>query len=257
MRFCLKPDRVVAGRNPVREALRGDRSINKVLLARGVTGEPVKEICRLARERSIPVQQVERVYLDKLVPGTVHQGIVALVAPKEYVSVDDLLTLSPQEDPFFILLNGVTDPHNLGAIMRTAEAVGVHGVIIPARRSASLTPAACKAAAGAVEFLPVARVANIAQTIRYLKQKNIWVVGADSSARVIFWDARLDGPLALVIGSEGKGLGPHIRKICDLLVRLPMAGRITSLNASVAAAVLAYEVFRQRRMAAHERVSDR
>lgn len=228
--------------------------MNKLLLARGVSGGVIREIRQLAREKNIPIQQVERVYLDKLVSGAVHQGVVAVAAEKEYVSIDALLDASNQnqEPAFLILLNGVTDPRNLGAIMRTAEAVGAHGIVIPARRSASLTPAVWKAAAGAAEYLPVARVTNLAQTIRYLQQKNVWVVGADSSAPDIFWDVRLDGPLALVIGSEGKGLGPHVRKICDVLVRLPMAGRVTSLNASVATAVLAYEVFRQRRT--HERV---
>ena len=243
----------------MREALRGGRPVNKLLVARGAAGSAVHEICRLARERGVPVQQVERVYLDKLASGTVHQGVAALAAEKEYVTVDDLLARcrEKEEDPFFILLNGITDPQNLGAIMRTAEAAGAHGVVIPVRRSASLTPAVMKAAAGAAEYLPAARVTNLAQTIRYLKQNNLWVAGADSSAGDLFWEARLDGPLALVIGSEGKGLGPPIRKICDTLVRLPMAGRVSSLNASAAAAVLAYEVFRQRRKAAHERVSDR
>lgn len=255
----MKPANVVAGRNPVREVLRGGRPVNKLLLARGATGSAIQEICRLAREKGVPIQQVERVYLDKLAPGTVHQGVAALAAEREYVTVDDLLARcrEKEEDPFFLLLNGITDPHNLGAIMRTAEAAGAHGIVIPARRCASLTPAVLKAAAGAAEYLPVARVTNLARTIRYLQQKNLWVVGAESSAGDLFWEARLDGPLALVIGSEGKGLGPQIRKICDALVRLPMAGRITSLNASAAAAVLAYEVFRQRRRAAHERVPDR
>ncbi len=253
----MKAKNVLAGRNPVREALRGGRPINKLLLAKGVTGGVINEIYRMARERCIPVQQVERIYLDRVAPQTVHQGVVAFAAEKEYVSVEEILALAKGEDPFLILLNEITDPHNLGAIIRTAEAAGAHGIIIPARRSAALTPAAFKAAAGAAEYLPVARVTNLVQTIRYLQQRNIWVVGADLSARDIFWNVRLDGPVALVIGGEGKGLGLQVRKSCDLLVRLPMAGCIASLNASVAAAVLAYEVFRQRRMAAHERVPDR
>jgi 23S rRNA (guanosine2251-2'-O)-methyltransferase len=251
----LKSKDLVAGRNPVREALRGGRPLNKLFLAKGITGEVIKEIRQMAREKHVPIQQVERIYLDKLLPWTVHQGVIAFAAEKEYVSVDEILAVV-SGDPFLILLSEVVDPRNLGAIMRTAEAVGVHGIIIPARRSASLTPAVFKAAAGAAEYLPVARVTNMAQTIRRLQQKNIWIVGAESSAQEIFWDVQLNGPLALVIGSEGKGLGPRLRKNCDLLVRLPMAGHITSLNTSVAAAVLAYEVFRQRRRAAHERMPD-
>jgi len=255
----LKPANVIAGRNPVREVLRGGRPVNKLLVARGAGGGVIQEICRLAREKGIPIQQVERSRLDLLAPGTVHQGVAVLAAEKEYVTVDNLLARCREKDadPFLILLDGITDPHNLGAIMRTAEAAGAHGIVFPARRSASLTPAALKAAAGAAEYLPAARVTNLAQTIRYLQQNNLWVVGADSSAGKLFWEARLDGPIALVIGGEEKGLGSPVRKICDALVRLPMAGRITSLNASAAAAVLAYEVFRQRRKAAHERVPDR
>jgi len=251
----LNENDLVVGRNPVLETLRGGRPINKLLLAKGVTGTAIKEIKNLAREKRIPVQQVERVYLDKMLPQTVHQGIIAFAAAKEYISVDDILARAGEEDCFLVLVNKVTDPRNLGAIMRTAEAVGVHGVIIPSRRSASLTQSALKAAAGALEHLPAARVTNMAQTIRYLQQKNIWVVGADACAPQIFWDVKLDGPIALVVGGEDTGLGTHIRQCCDLLVRIPMTGLTGSLNASVAAAVLAYEVFRQRRMTAHERIS--
>lgn len=246
---------LVAGRNPVLEALRGGRPINKLFMAKGVTGAVIKQIQNLAREKQIPVQQVERIYLDRMLPQTSHQGIIAHAAAKEYVTVDDILERTGEEDCFLILVNKVTDPRNLGAIMRTAEAVGVHGIVIPSRRSASLTPSALKAAAGAHEYIPAARVTNMAQTIRYLQRKNIWVVGADACATKIFWDVRLDGPIALVVGGEDKGLGTHIRQCCDLLVRLPMTGQTGSLNTSVAAAVLSYEVFRQRRMAVHEGIS--
>jgi 23S rRNA (guanosine2251-2'-O)-methyltransferase len=256
MSFKEPPQDVIAGCNPVREALKANRPVNKLLVARRIETGGWQEIRRLVQEKQIPVQQVERVYLDKLFPGTVHQGVVALTACKEYLSIDEVLLAAGKEQPFLILLHEITDPHNLGAIIRTAEATGVHGVVITSHRSASLTPAAMKAAAGAAEYVPVSRVTNMAQAIRYLQQQNIWVVGAHPAAKDIFWNARLDGPIALVIGSEGKGLGPHIRDNCDLLVRLPMAGNLNSLNASVAAAVLAYEVFRQRRMAAHGRVPD-
>ncbi|OAT85241.1 23S rRNA (guanosine(2251)-2'-O)-methyltransferase RlmB [Desulfotomaculum copahuensis] len=251
------PENIIAGRNPVREALRAGRSLNKVFIARGVLTGPLREIYALSRERQIPVQQVERVQLDRLAPGTAHQGVAALAAAGDYVSVDDILQAAGTADPFLLLLDEVTDPHNLGAILRTADAAGVHGVIIPRHRSAGLTPAAGKAAAGAAEYVKVARVTNLVRTIDYLKQQGIWVAGAEGTAGDLFWDARLDGPLALVIGGEDKGLGRLVREKCDLLVRLPMAGRVSSLNASVAAALLTYEVVRQRRQADHGRISGR
>lgn len=245
----------IAGRHPVKEALLANRAINKLLVARGIANGILREIVNLARERCIPVQQVKRSYLDKLVSGAVHQGVVAVAAAREYVSVEDILAAAGQQDPFLILLDEITDPQNLGAILRTADAAGVHGVVIPRRRSAALTPTVVKASAGAVEYVKVARVTNLVQTIVSLQQHGIWVVGAEGSARDIYWDVRLDGPIALVIGGEDKGLGRLVREKCDLLVSLPMAGRIGSLNASVATALLAYEVVRQRRQA-HGRVPD-
>ncbi len=256
----MNPDGVhedyIVGRNPVREALKANRPINKLLLAGKTDTGPGHEIRMLAREKNIPVVFVERTYLDKMFPGVVHQGTAALCSAKGYLSIDELL-LSAGSEPFLFLLPELNDPRNLGAIARTAEAVGAHGIVITAHRSVSLTPAAVKASAGAFEYVPVCRVTNMVQTIKYLKQKNIWIVGAHPLAKEIFWDSRLDGPVALVIGGEGKGLGPLIRKNCDILVGLPMAGRLNSLNASVAAALLAYEVFRQRRLAAHGRATDR
>ncbi|HHW43735.1 23S rRNA (guanosine(2251)-2'-O)-methyltransferase RlmB [Desulfofundulus thermobenzoicus] len=237
-------DNAIAGRHAVKEALLAGRAVNKILVARGATN--LQEIIHLARERRIPVQQVERVYLDRLVPQVPHQGVAALAAPREYLSVEEILALAAGEDPFLILLDEITDPHNLGAILRTADAAGVHGVIIPRRRAAALTPAVVKASAGAVEHVPVARVANLARTIARLQERGLWVVGADPAAPQIYWDARLDGPIALVIGGEDRGLGRLVREKCDFLVSLPMAGRVGSLNASVAAALLAYEVVRQR-----------
>jgi len=220
----------IVGRNPVREALKANRPINKLLLARKIDAGSGKEIRILAREKNIPVILVERTYLDKMFPGVVHQGIIAISAARGYLSIDELL-LSAGAEPFLFLLPELNDPRNLGAIIRTAEATGVHGIIITSRRSVSLTPAAVKASAGAFEYVPLCRVTNMTQTIQYLKQKNIWIVGAHPSAKETFWNSRLDGPVALVIGSEGKGLGPLIRKNCDILVGLPMAGRLNSLNA--------------------------
>ncbi|OPY57270.1 MAG: putative TrmH family tRNA/rRNA methyltransferase [Pelotomaculum sp. PtaU1.Bin035] len=250
-------DDVIAGRNPVREALRAERPVNKILIVKDSHSGPLREIFALAREKSIPVQKAEKHILNKFAGEAVHQGVIALVAPKAYVAVEDLLeSVQPGEDPFLILLDEISDPRNLGAILRTADAAGVHGVIIPRRRSAPLTPTVAKSSAGAIEYVPVARVANIAQTVDTLKEKGIWLIGADAAGQELFWDARLDGPLALVIGGEDKGLGRLVKERCDILVRLPMSGRVNSLNASVAAALLAFEVVRQRRKALnHEGVS--
>lgn len=234
----------------MREALRSNRPINKILMAAGPLSGPLQEIYAIAREKNIPVQKVDRQRLDKFVSGAAHQGVVALAAAREYVDLEDILAgAGPGEEPFLILLDEIHDPHNLGAILRTADAAGVHGVVIPRRRSAPLTPAVARSSAGAVEYVPVARVANIAQTIELLKDRGLWIVGADVGGQEIYWDARLDGPLALVVGGEDKGLGRLVKERCDILVRLPMAGRVNSLNASVAAALLAYEVVRQRRKA--------
>ncbi|NHM28661.1 23S rRNA (guanosine(2251)-2'-O)-methyltransferase RlmB [Desulfofundulus sp. TPOSR] len=249
-------ENIIAGRHPVKEALVANRSINKLLVAKGAGGGTLQEILNLARERGIPVQYVDRSHLNGLVKDAPHQGVVAMAAAKEYVSVDDILAAAFPEDPFIILLNEITDPHNLGAILRTADAAGVHGVVVTRHRSAALTPAVAKASCGAVEYVRVARVPNLARTITYLQERGLWVVGACGTARDMYWDVRLDGPIALVIGGEDKGLGRLVREKCDQLVRLPMAGRVGSLNASVAAALLAYEVVRQRRLV-HGRVPDR
>jgi len=241
----------------VREALRGGRPINKILMVKESHSGPLQEIFVQAKEKGILVQKVEKQSLNKFVPETAHQGVIALVAPKAYVAVEDIIeAVRPGEEPFLLLLDEISDPHNLGAILRTADAAGVHGVIIPRRRSAPLTPTVAKSSAGAIEYVPVARVANIAQTIEILKKRGIWLIGADPGGRELLWDVRLDGPLALVIGGEDKGLGRLVKERCDILVRLPMSGQVNSLNASVAAALLAYEVVRQRRKALdHEGIS--
>jgi 23S rRNA (guanosine2251-2'-O)-methyltransferase len=201
---------------------------------------------------------VDRQRLNKFSPDGAHQGVIALAAAKEYVEVEDILNgAGPGVPPFLILLDEINDPHNLGAILRTADAAGAHGVVIPRRRSAPLTPTVAKASAGAIEYVPVARVANMPQTIDALKKQGLWMVGADPEGQELYWDARLEGPLGLVIGGEDKGLGRLVKERCDTLVRLPMSGRVNSLNASVAAALLAYEVVRQRRIALNEGFSNR
>lgn len=237
--------------------MKSNRPINKILIAGDSLAGPLGEIFAMARERRIPVQKVDRRRLGKFVPETSHQGVIALAAAREYVDVEDILAgIKPGEPPFLIILDQIHDPHNLGAILRTAECAGAHGVIIPRRRSVPLTPAVARASAGAVEYVPVARVANIVQTVEFLKEKGLWIAGAAADGAEVYWDAGFACPLAVVVGGEDKGLGRLVRERCDILVRLPMSGRVNSLNASVAAALLAYEVARQRRKALHEGVSD-
>lgn len=235
------------GRNPVMEALRAGKTIEKILVAKGSREGAVRDILRMAREKGIVVQEVDRKRLDGMSQTGAHQGIIALVVPYEYVSVDDILegAWRAGEPPFVVVLDCIEDPHNLGAIIRTAECCSVHGIIIPKRKAVGITPTVVKASAGAVEYVPVAKVTNIASTLEYLKERGLWVVGAEAQATP--YDAQdMKGPIALVIGGEGKGLRRLVKEKCDFLVGIPMRGRINSLNASVAAAILMYEVFRQR-----------
>ncbi len=236
------------GRNSVLEAIRSDRTINKIFVSKGDKEGSIKQIIALAREKGIIVQDTDRISLDKISTTHAHQGVIAFVAVKDYVEVDDILQIaqSKGEAPFIILLDGITDPHNLGSILRTANAVGAHGVIIPKRRAIGLTAAVSKASAGAIEYVPVARVTNMAQTIEYLKEQNIWVVGTDQSGEKSFYDIDLKGPTALVIGSEGEGMGKLVSEKCDFVVNLPMKGQISSLNAAVAGAIVMYEILKQR-----------
>lgn len=245
---AFERDDIIGGRNPVREALRANRPINRLHILQGELNGSLGEIMSVARERGIPVQRHTRDRLDSISCGIAHQGVVALAASRGYVDVDDILKDAGQT-PFILMLDEINDPHNLGAILRTADAAGVDGVIIPNRRSASLTPVVAKTSAGAVEYVPVARVTNITATIEELKKRGLWVVGAHMEGGVTYWEAALEGPLVLVIGGEGKGLGRLVREKCDLLVTLPMLGQVGSLNASVAAGLLMYEVLRQRRRA--------
>ncbi len=240
-----RPGNMLLGLNPVREALKSGRPVDKVLLAQGDRSPRTAEIAGLAREKGVPVMKVDRARLDTLSGNARHQGVLAFVAAREYSTVEEILG-GAGDLPLLLLLDEINDPHNLGAVLRTAEAAGVNGVVIPRRRSVSLTPAVARVSAGAVEYVPVARVANLVQTIEMLKERGLWVVGADAGGPELYWQARLDGPLALVVGGEDKGLGRLVREKCDLLVRLPMMGRINSLNASVAAALLMYEALRQR-----------
>lgn len=239
---------ILYGRHPVKEALKSGRPLNKILVARGIGGPAFQEIRNLAITRGIPVQTVDKQALDRLAAGGVHQGFLAFAAAKEYVTVEDILEKA-KDPPFILVLDHITDPRNLGAIIRTAAAAGVDGVIIPTRRAAGITSEAAKAAAGAVEHVLVARVTNISRTLRELKAKGFWIAGADPAGPALLWETKFTGPIAIVIGGEDTGLGRVVQKECDFLVRIPMSDKITSLNASVAAALLLYEVVRQRQKA--------
>lgn len=242
------PEDRLEGRNPVIEALKAGRTINKIFVAKGDREGSIKQIVALAREKKIIVQEVERAKLDSMSFTHAHQGVIAFVAAKEYVEVDDILAIAEQkgESPFIIILDEITDPQNLGSILRSADAAGVHGVIIPKRRAIGLTAVVAKASAGAVEHVAVARVTNITQTIDYLKKKNVWIAATDTSGDKAFYEADLKGPIALVVGSEGEGIGKLILEHCDFVVNIPMKGQISSLNAAVAGAVVMYEVLKQR-----------
>lgn len=239
---------VIEGRNPVIEAIKAGRSINKILIAKGEKEGSINYLVALATQRKIVVQEVAKVKLDNMSPTGSHQGVIAQVSVKEYVEVDNILEIADKkgEDPFILILDGIADAQNLGAILRTADASGVHGVIIPKRRAIGLTAAVARASAGAVEYVPVARVVNISRIIEYLKKENIWVIGTDSSGKESFQASDLKGPIALVIGSEGEGIGRLVAEKCDFIVNIPMRGHISSLNSSMAAALVMYEVLRQR-----------
>jgi 23S rRNA (guanosine2251-2'-O)-methyltransferase len=239
----------IEGRNPVLEALRAERPIHKILMANNLERHSViAEILHLARSRSVPVEYVERQIIDRQSLSGAHQGVLAFASAKEYCDLDDLLAIphAKNEPAFFALLDGIEDPHNLGAIIRTADAAGAHGVIIREKRAVGLTSIVEKASSGALEYVPVARVTNLTQTIESLKKDNIWVVGIDQSGDSEYTRIDYKTPTAIVIGGEGKGISPLVRQHCDFLARIPMKGKITSLNASVAAAVVMYEVLKQR-----------
>ncbi|MFC3885273.1 23S rRNA (guanosine(2251)-2'-O)-methyltransferase RlmB [Bacillus songklensis] len=237
----------IIGRNPVLESLRSGREINKIWLAEGAQKGPVNQITQLAKQNGVLVQVVPKKKIEQMVEGN-HQGVVAQVAAYQYAELDDLFQKAEErnETPFFLLLDEIEDPHNLGSIMRTADAVGAHGIIIPKRRAVGLTATVAKASTGAIEHIPVVRVTNLSRTIDELKEKGLWIAGTDAKGKEDY--RQLDGTmsLVLVIGSEGKGMSRLIRDKCDFLVRLPMVGKVTSLNASVAASLLMYEVFRKR-----------
>ena len=239
---------IICGRNPVLEALRSGREIDRLFVAHGTGGGSVTAIIAKCRAKGILIKEISPQKLDYYCGGANHQGVAVMFASQEYATVDDMFALAETrgEKPFLIICDEIEDPHNLGAIIRTAEATGVHGVIIPERRSASLNATVAKAACGALEYVPVARVTNIANTIDALKERGVWVFGADMDGDD-YTKTDFDTHCALVIGNEGKGIGALTAKKCDAILSLPMLGKINSLNASVAAGILMYEVVRSRK----------
>ena len=240
----------IFGINPVIEALKAGRPIQRVLIAeQRKSDRDILEIIRLAKSRRTEIRIVARDALKREAPNALLQGVMAIAAAREYATLDDILQLPAQrgQTPLYLVLDGVEDPRNLGAILRTAEATGVHGVIIPERRAVGLTETVAKTAAGALEYVPVVKVANIANVLEDLKKEGVWVAGAEAGSEMMYWDADFVRPTAMVLGGEDKGVRRLVRERCDYLLSLPLMGSITSLNVSVAAGVLLYEVLRQRR----------
>lgn len=244
----MKDTGIIEGRNPVIEALKSDREIEKILIAKGSQQGSIGKIIGMARDKKIIIQNVERKKLDLMSSTNSHQGVIAIASAYRYKTIDDIFENAKEhnEDPFVVVLDEITDPHNLGSIIRTAECAGAHGVIIPKRRSAGVTSVVSKTSAGALEYIPVAKVSNISYAIDELKNRGVWIYGADAKGEENYFEKKLTGPVALVIGSEGKGISRLVKEKCDFLISIPMKGNINSLNASVAASLIMYEVLRQR-----------
>ncbi|MCK8827997.1 23S rRNA (guanosine(2251)-2'-O)-methyltransferase RlmB [Natroniella acetigena] len=237
----------IEGRNPVIEALKAGREIEKILVLKNAQGRSIEQVQQLTKQAGVYIERVSKNDLTNLADSHAHQGVIAFAEPLSYWKLDRLISHAKQEtdSPVLVLLDELKDPHNFGAILRTANAAGAQGVIIPSRRSVGFSPVVAKASAGAVEYLPVAQVTNLARTIEQLKEEGFWIAGADVAGKQLHYQADLTGALGLVIGSEGSGLRRLVREKCDFLVKLPMQGQVDSLNASVAAGVLLYETVRQ------------
>ena len=238
---------IIEGRNPIIEALKNNRPIEKIMVNKASKEGSIKKILAMAKENKVIIQEVDKHKLDEMSESHAHQGVIAITSDYRYYDLDEILDIPKEkgEDPFFIILDGITDPHNLGSIIRTADAVGAHAVIIPKRRSVQITPIVAKASAGAVEYLPVCKVTNIVNTIKTLKENGLWIAAVDMDGQT-FYQQNLGGPLGLVVGSEGEGISRLVKQNCDFTVSMPMSGNVTSLNASVAGGILLYEVYRQR-----------
>ena len=238
----------VEGRNAVIELLESGRDINKIFILEGERHGSINKIIAMAKERKIVLTMVNRAKLNQLAQTPNNQGVIAIVPPFDYCEVEDILENAKQkeEKPFILILDGIEDPHNLGSIIRTAETAGVHGIIIPKRRSASVNSTVSKVSAGAVEHMQIARVNNINETIRYLKDNGVWICGTDMDAKRYYYQEDYTGAIAIVIGSEGFGMSRLVKENCDFLVKIPMKGKITSLNASISASIVVYEAVKQR-----------
>ena len=238
----------IEGRNSVIELLESNRDINKLYIAKGEKHGSINKIISMAKQKRIVIAEVEKQKLNTMSQTGNHQGVIAIVPPFDYVEVEDILEYAKEknEDPFILILDGIEDPHNLGSIIRTAETAGVHGIIIPKRRAVGVNATVSKSSAGAVEHMKITRVNNINETIRFLKEEGIWIVGTDGDAKTVYYDQDLKGSIAIVIGSEGFGMSKLVKENCDFLVKIPMSGKITSLNASVSAGIVIYEAVKQR-----------
>ena len=241
-------DDQVEGRNSVLELLESGKDINKIFVARGEKQGSINKIIGKAKDSKVVLVETDKRKLDEMSQTGNHQGVIAIVPPFEYCDVDDILNVAKEknEDPFVIILDGIEDPHNLGAIIRTAETAGAHGVIIPKRRAVGVNSTVNKSSAGAVEYMKVARVNNITETMNYLKEKGLWIIGTDMDTDKYYYNQNMTGPIAIVIGSEGFGMSRLVKENCDILVKIPMNGKITSLNASVSAGIVMYEIVKQK-----------
>ena len=241
-------DDQIEGRNSVLELLESGKDINKIFVTRGEKHGSINKILAIAKEKKIIVVEKDKKQMDEMAQEENYQGVIAIVPPFEYVEIDDILNTAKEreEDPFILILDGIEDPHNLGSIIRTAETAGVHGIIIPKRRAASVNSTVNKTSAGAVEHMKIARVTNISDTIEELKQAGLWICGTDINAEKYYYNQDLTGPLGIVIGNEGKGISEKVKKNCDFNVKIPMKGKVTSLNAAVSSGIIVYEAVKQR-----------
>lgn len=241
-------DDQIEGRNAVLELLESDKDINKIYITKGELKGSINKIIAIANEKKVIIVQKDKKQMDMMAQSENYQGVIAVVPPYEYVEVEDILELAKErnEDPFILILDGIEDTHNLGAIIRTAETAGVHGIIIPKRRAAQVNSTVSKVASGALEYMKIARVNNITDTISKLKDKGVWICGTAIDADKFYYDQNLTGPLAIVIGNEGKGISDLVKRNCDFLVKIPMKGKVTSLNASVSTGIIVYEAVKQR-----------
>ncbi len=238
----------VEGRNAVIELLKSNREINKIFIAKGERQGSINDIIKLCKDKGIVFQEVDKAKLDELTETNHHQGVIAFASPIEYKEISDIIEIAKQrnEDPFIVICDEIEDPHNLGALIRTAEIAGCHGLIIPKRRSCQVTEVVSKVSCGATEHLAIARVGNINDAIEELKQAGVWIYGTDGSAKKLYYEEDLTGPIAIIIGSEGRGMNKLVMKNCDVLLKIPMKGHITSLNASVSGGIVIFEAVRQR-----------